>query len=60
MRNKKINKNDIYSDFRPLPKQINSALTLISTIERKIMLKGSLPFGLSIISISKKNGSKRT
>jgi len=57
--NKKTNKNGIHSDFRPLPKLLNSCLVLISSFEREILLRKSLPFGLSIVSISKKNGSKK-
>lgn len=57
--NKKINKNEIRSDFRPLPKLLNSFLALISSFEREVLLRKPLPFGLSIISVSKKNDSKK-
>ena len=57
--NKKINKDEIHSDFRPLPKLLNSFLMLVSSLELKILLKKSLPFGLSIVSVSKKNDSKK-
>lgn len=58
--NKKINKNEIHSDFRPLPKWLNSCLAFISSFERQILLRKPLPYGVSVVSISKKNGSKKS
>ncbi len=56
----KGDKNEIHSDFRPLPNWLNNFLNLISSFERLLLSRGTLPFGLSIITISKKNGSKKS
>ena len=56
----KLNKNqveikNIPSDFRPLPKWLNSILLSISSLERLILFRISLPFGLSVIAVCQKN-----
>ena len=50
-----VNTQNIPSDFRPLPIWLNSILLTISFLERLILQQLSLPCGLSVIAVCKKN-----
>jgi len=55
LKNGRIKLKNIPSDFRPLPKWLNSILLSISSLERLILLRLGLPFGLSVIAVCQKN-----
>jgi SAM-dependent methyltransferase len=45
---------DAKSDVRPVPPTINRWLTKVLVLERKLLQKGDLPFGLSVICVARK------
>lgn len=55
----KIVPEDSRSDLRELPKVLNSALRSILELEKQILRKTNLPFGLTIITLARKPGNKK-
>jgi len=50
----KSSREEIHSDFIPLPKWLNALLLVVAGLERQILTKVPLPLGLSLITICQK------
>ncbi len=53
---RQLEKEEVRSDFRPLPSFVNSALARLAALELKASRHLSLPFGTSVFAVARKNG----